>query len=46
MTIHLSGEREQAVRSLMQSGRYTSEDEVIAEALHLLEERNERSGRI
>jgi antitoxin ParD1/3/4 len=40
MTIHLSSEREQFVRSLVQAGQYATEDEVIAEALQLLEERN------
>ena len=43
MTIHLSGEREQIVRSLMQGGRYASEDEVIAEALRLLQERDDQA---
>ena len=41
MTIHLSGDREQIVRSLMQGGRYASEDEVIDEALRLLRQRQE-----
>jgi antitoxin ParD1/3/4 len=40
MTIHLSSDREQFVRSLVQAGQYASEDEVIAEALQLLEERD------
>jgi antitoxin ParD1/3/4 len=40
MTIHLSGDREQFVRSLVQGGRYASEGEVIEEALRLLEQRD------
>jgi len=40
MTIHLSGEREQFIRSLVQGGRYASEAEVIEEALRLLEQRD------
>jgi antitoxin ParD1/3/4 len=43
MTIHLSGDREQFVRSLVQGGRYSSEDDVIEEALRLLEERDEQA---
>jgi antitoxin ParD1/3/4 len=39
MTIHLSGERERLVRSLMEAGRFASEDEVIDEALRLLRQR-------
>ncbi len=41
MTIHLSGDREQIVRSLMQGGRFASEDEVIDEALRLLRQRQD-----
>ena len=41
MTIHLSGDCEQIVRSLMQGGRFGSEDEVIDEALRLLRQRQE-----
>ncbi len=37
MTIHLSAEREKVVRSLMEDGGFTSEDEVIDTALRLLE---------
>lgn len=33
MTIHLPEELESSVRSLVRGGRFTSEDEVIAEAL-------------
>jgi antitoxin ParD1/3/4 len=40
MIIHLSGDRERFVRSLVQGGRYASEDEVIDEALRLLEEQH------
>ncbi len=43
MTIHLSDDREQVVRSIMQGGQYASEDEVIDEALRLLQERDEQS---
>ena len=43
MTIHLSGDREQLVRALIQSGRYASEDEVIAQALRLLQERDDQA---
>jgi antitoxin ParD1/3/4 len=43
MTIHLSVEREELVRSLMEGGRFASEDEVIGEALRLLQERNEQA---
>jgi putative addiction module CopG family antidote len=38
MTIHLSGDREEFVRSLIQAGQFASEDEVIDAALQLLEE--------
>jgi antitoxin ParD1/3/4 len=41
MTIHLSGEREQLVRSFVQGGRFASEDEVIDEALRLLRQRED-----
>ena len=43
MTIDLSGEREQFVRSLIEGGQYASENEVIAEALRLLEEQNDQA---
>ncbi len=43
MTIRLSEDREQFVRSLLQGGRYASEHEVIEEALRLLEERDEQA---
>jgi antitoxin ParD1/3/4 len=41
MTIHLSGEREEIVRSFLEDGRFRSEAEVIDEALRLLQEREE-----
>jgi antitoxin ParD1/3/4 len=44
MVIHLSGEREQFVRSLVQGGRYVSESEVVEEALRLLEQRDSENG--
>jgi antitoxin ParD1/3/4 len=40
MIINLQKDREQFVRSLVQSGRYASESEVIDEALRLLEQRD------
>ncbi len=39
MTIHLSGEREQVILSLLRAGKFTSTDEVIDEALRLVGER-------
>ena len=42
-TIHLTGEREQLVLSLVQAGPYDSEDAVIDEALRLLQERDDRA---
>lgn len=41
MTVPVSGVREQMGRSLVQEGRYPSEDAVIDAALKLLEERDE-----
>ncbi len=43
MPIHLSGEREQLVRSFVQGGQYGSEDEVIDAALRLLQERDDQA---
>jgi antitoxin ParD1/3/4 len=43
MVIHLSEERERIVRSFVEDGRFASEDEVIDEALRLLEERDEQA---
>ena len=46
MAIYLASEREQVVRSLMQGGRYASEDELIGEALRLLREQHERTAHL
>jgi antitoxin ParD1/3/4 len=43
MTIQLSGDREQLVRSLVEGGQFASEDEVIDEALRLLQERDDQA---
>jgi len=43
MTIHVSGDREQRIRSLIEGGRYASEDEVIDVALRLLEEQEDQA---
>ena len=43
MSIQLTGEREQIIRSFIQDGRFSSEDEVIDEALRLLQERDEHA---
>ncbi len=43
MSIQLSGDREQIVRSFILDGRFSSEDEVIDEALRLLQEQDERA---
>jgi antitoxin ParD1/3/4 len=43
MTIQLSGDRELFVRSLVQGGQFASEDEVIGEALRLLQERDDQA---
>ena len=37
MTIHLSGRREQVILSLLGAGKFSSSDEVIDEALRLVE---------
>ena len=39
MTIHLSGQREQVVLSLLRSGKFASADEVLDEALRLVGQR-------
>jgi putative addiction module CopG family antidote len=44
MTIKLSEEREQFIRSLVAGGRFSSESEVVDEALSLLEQRYRASG--
>lgn len=43
MMIHLSDEQEEVVRSLVEEGRYASADEVIDEALRLLQERDDQA---
>jgi Arc/MetJ-type ribon-helix-helix transcriptional regulator len=44
MTIHLSGQREQIVISLLKAGKFASEDEVIDEALRLVRQRYQDAG--
>ena len=44
MTIHLSGEREQLILSLLRAGKFASSDEVIDEGLRLVEERYQLPG--
>ena len=39
MTIHLSGQREQVILSLLRAGKFASSEEVIDEALRLVGER-------
>ncbi|HEV7516532.1 MAG TPA: type II toxin-antitoxin system ParD family antitoxin [Thermoanaerobaculia bacterium] len=41
MVVHLSGELERMVQEKVESGLYHSADEVISEALHVLEERDQ-----
>jgi antitoxin ParD1/3/4 len=43
MMAHLSGEREQIVRTFLEDGRFASEDEVIDGALRLLQEHDEQA---
>lgn len=43
MTIQLTGDGEEIVRSFIEDGRFTSEDEVIDAALRLLQERDEQA---
>jgi antitoxin ParD1/3/4 len=43
MSLQLSGDREQIVRSLIQDGRFASEDELIDDALRLLRERDDQA---
>ena len=45
MNFHLSESRVQFVRSLVRGGRYTSEDEVIEDALRLLEQQASKRDR-
>jgi Arc/MetJ-type ribon-helix-helix transcriptional regulator len=42
MTIHLSGDREEFVRSLVQGAEFASEDAVVDEALRLFQELDEQ----
>lgn len=44
MTIHLSGQREQEILSLLQGGKFASADEVIDEGLRLVRQRYQESG--
>jgi Arc/MetJ-type ribon-helix-helix transcriptional regulator len=44
MTIHLSGQGEQLILSLLQAGKFASSDEVIDEALRLVGERYQEPG--
>jgi putative addiction module CopG family antidote len=41
MTIHVPSDREQFIRSLVEGGRYPSQEAVIDDALRLLEEHDE-----
>jgi Arc/MetJ-type ribon-helix-helix transcriptional regulator len=43
MTIHLSGQREQVILSLLRAGKFASADEVIDEALRLVGQRYQES---
>lgn len=43
MTIYLSGDRERFVRSLVEDGDYPSENEVVEEALRMLQERTDQT---
>lgn len=43
MTIQLSNDREQFVRSLVRDGHYSSEEAVVDEALCLLQERDDQA---
>jgi len=42
MVVHLTPELEEFVRAKLETGRYGSEDEVVADALRLLDERDRR----
>lgn len=44
MTLQLSGQREQVILSLLQTGKFASADEVIDEALRLVEQRYREPG--
>ena len=43
ISIHLTDEQEQLVRSLIQGGQFVSEDEVIDAALQLLQARDDQA---
>lgn len=43
MTIHLSGDHEELIRSLLDGGRFATEDQVLSEALRLLQEQEDRA---
>jgi antitoxin ParD1/3/4 len=43
MVVHLTPELEDLVREKLGSGRYRSEDDVVAQALRLLDERDRRA---
>jgi len=45
MTIHLSGQREEMILSLLRAGKFASSDEVIDEALRLVGERYQEPGK-
>ena len=44
MTIYLSGQQEEVILSLMRAGNFASADEVIDEALRLIEQRYQEPG--
>jgi len=44
MTIHLSGQREQLILSLLRTGKFTSPNEIVDEGLRLVEERYQEPG--
>lgn len=43
MTIHLTPDHEELIRSLLEGGRFTTEAQVLGEALRLLQEREEQA---
>ena len=43
MVVHLTPELEDLVREKVETGRYQSEDDVVAQALRLLDERDKRA---
>lgn len=46
MTIHLSADREQFIRALVEAGQFPSEDAVIEAALQLLQEQDDEEGKL